>query len=151
MKTEMYAIKLCPKLTRCHFPEISLLESWQGVNRVNGSLREAIERREQDLMAIFSDMTGHSDEIHDTSGDITIQKHMLSFLPGTRYSPIKKPPPNALAPLNECVLAILWELQENFSSQSILGDGGVDDFVTLIWFASRFQADTESVSNLTTL
>jgi hypothetical protein len=108
----------------------------------------------QSLFSLVSHrmQTGYNaDEIHDRSGDIAIRQHMLSFLSGTRYSSIKKPLPNALALLNECILAILWELQENFSSQSILGDGGVDDFVTLIRLASLFQADTESVSNLTTL
>jgi hypothetical protein len=144
----MVPIKLC--LGSGNQPAITN-DICDNVKRTNDFLRRQIQQRERDLMALDFEMTNHIDGSYGWWGiTFEIRQHMLGLLPGTRYSGLKISLPSALTPLNECILAILWELQETPLSRLTLGDGNLKDFITLIQSAAHFQADTESVSYLTT-
>jgi hypothetical protein len=45
--------------------------------------------------------------------DAQIRPLLQEFLPGTEYAPAKQPESAALNPLNECILAIAWEVFDN--------------------------------------
>jgi hypothetical protein len=143
----MVPIKLCLGLSNQNYFRDKTHVSRDRVKRVNDFLQRQIQQRERDLMALGSEMTDHIDGTYDWLGiTFEIRQHMLGLLPGTRYSGLKISLPSALTPLNECILAILWELQITSLSRLTSGDGNLKDFVTLIQSAAHFQADTESVS-----
>lgn len=144
----MVPIKLCLRSSNLFTITNDTCDS---VKKANDFLRRQIQRRERDLMALGSEMTDHIDGTYDWwEISFEIREHMLGLLPGTRYSGLKISLPSALTPLNECILAILWELQKTSLPRLTPGDGNLKDFVTLIQSAAHFQADTESVSHLTT-
>jgi hypothetical protein len=143
LKSEMYLIKLC-KGSDGWQPSAY---TWQAVERANGSLQKAIQRREQGLM-MFGLMMASQAEVTSDFTETTYVHFFLEFLPGTRYSPTKQPLPSTLAPLNECILAILWELRNADPPLSILPKGTLHEFVNLLQAAALFQSINESVSNM---
>jgi hypothetical protein len=67
------------------------------------------------------------------------------------YSSIRAPEsaPPALIPLNECILAIAWELDDRLSNRDVikvLDNTPLESFVTLLRSAAKYQAKLESVS-----
>jgi hypothetical protein len=146
LKAEMVPIRLCLQIPMRSALEMSdLFANFTQAVNANKCLEAALDRRERDLTSLGAIAAGHVTENNTFTDDMKI---LIEFLPGSRYSPLKHSLPAALTPLNECVLAIVWELQWNSTSRSILKEKTLEDLVTLLRSAAKFQADTETVSNI---
>jgi hypothetical protein len=118
-------------------------ESWIA----HGYLQESLERRERDLLAIGSNFDAHGNECLPATNSMKSPNRLLEFLLDSRYSVSKRSLPATLVPLNECILAILWELEAPSSSCHILRGERLDDFLNLLGAAAQFQANIETICN----
>lgn len=138
-------ISLCPSrgLVRVDF-RVSQVSAFDVVKQTSERLQKHIERREQELKALDP---ANSTYIH---GSVLATEGLPLGLTVPLYSSIRVPKFSspALAPLNECILAIAWEFGSQLSaprSLEILGNKSLESLITLLRSAAIYQAKLESV------
>lgn len=138
----MLPIRLCPQTqsTSDTSDPFDSDEQWGVANRY---LKELVDDRERDFETLGRFAAGHVEGDKPWSPEI---KTLLEILPRSRYSQLRKP--NSLMLLNECILAIVWEIQKIPWSCAIPERGKLDEIVTLLRSAAHLQAVTSTVRNL---
>ena len=115
----------------------------------NNLLQENLKRREAELMDLGDAVSGSRYEGGSTTVGLSELERVgaLKCFAGSRYSYVESDCLSELIPLNECILAIAWELiyQQRLKSSEEESLGGL---VPLLQSAALFQSKVESVSNI---
>lgn len=152
-KAAMLPITLCPKATTLaadspfQLPGSSTSHetSCQPEVAADTFFRNTINRREMALVRLVQ-ATEHSAEDNPILHDMEIRPLLQECLPGN-CTPINQPGLAALNPLNECILAIAWELFDNpFTCFDITETGELHGLVRLLPSVARYQAKHQSES-----
>jgi hypothetical protein len=150
----MLPITLCPKATTLvtgspvQLPgsSTSYEISYQPEVAANTFFRDTMNRREMALVRLVQ-ATEYSAEDDPILHDMEIRPLLQECLPGN-CTPIKQPGLVALNPLNECILAIAWELFDYpFSCFDITETGNLGGLVRLLPSVARYQAKHQSELN----
>ncbi|KAH6714224.1 hypothetical protein BKA61DRAFT_607420 [Leptodontidium sp. MPI-SDFR-AT-0119] len=153
-KAAMLPITLCPKATTvvtgspAQLPDSSTSHetSSQPDVAANTFFRDTMNRREMALARLVQ-ATEYSAEDDPILHDMEIRPLLRECLPGN-CTPIKQPGLAALNPLNECILAIAWELFDYpFSCFDITETGDLGGLVRLLPSVARYQAKHQSELN----
>jgi len=111
----------------------------------NNLLQENLKRREAELMDLGDAVSGSRYEGGSTTVRLSELERVgaLKCFAGSRYSYVESDCLSELIPLNECILAIAWELIYQQRLKRSLGG-----LVPLLQSAALFQSKVESVSNI---
>lgn len=153
----MLSIKLCPH------PGVVIQPPWAESNQEpcgasNRCFHQAVERRERELAVLGAASTTLCREPGEKEFACPFLDEQLLHLglSVSLYSSMRACGSSspALAPLNECILAIAWEFNDRSSACDIIEilDGtSLYSLITLLWSAALYQSRLESVGYSSTL
>lgn len=116
--------------------------------RANGFSYQAIKRRPEHTPANLDPISQNDAEIDPFFQSLTNWWPSLKPFRDRRISSLNHPSQPMLIPLDECILAILWEAFDCPLSQRIIGNAG--HTLIMMRAAAIYQAKTDTVRHLQT-